>query len=147
MSKQYWIDEDILKELLYASHKLAILERDNVDTRIWYRSGLEKYIAECAAMLPWNEGRSAEDLMVQNKNEEYGIDDLIDGQINAFWEEYHPSGVWISKEHIINEYGDTETDFVCSYCGKKYKRGEYTPQRFIEEHKWCPNCGAKMEGC
>lgn len=31
MSKQYLIDEDTLRELLYDSHKLTILERDGVD--------------------------------------------------------------------------------------------------------------------
>lgn len=55
-------------------------------------------------------------------------------------------GGWVRKEHIINEYGDVETRFVCSCCDEKYKRGEYTPKRFIEAHKFCSNCGAKMDG-
>jgi polyhydroxyalkanoate synthesis regulator phasin len=55
------------------------------------------------------------------------------------------TGRWVRKEHVINEYGDTESSFVCSCCDKKYKRGEYTPKRFVEEHKFCPNCGAKMK--
>ena len=45
--------------------------------------------------------------------EEY-IDNLVDDQIEVFWEEYHLSGEWIEKEHIINEYGDTESSFICS---------------------------------
>ena len=56
--KQYLIDEDTLKELLYASHKLEILERDGVDNWSWYMEGRTEYLAECASMLPWNEGRS-----------------------------------------------------------------------------------------
>lgn len=86
--KQYLIDEDTLKELLYASHKLEILERDGVDNWSWYMEGRTKYLAECAAMLPWNESRSDEDLMTQFEEEDYYIDDLVDDQIKAFWEEY-----------------------------------------------------------
>ena len=143
--KQYLIDEDTLRELLNDSHKLAILERDGVDNWSWYMAGYEEYVAECAAKLPWNEGRSAEDMKEQFEEEDYYIDDLVEDQINAFWEGYCPSGEWIRKEHIINEYSDTESSFTCSCCNKKYKRGEYTPKKFVEEHKFCPNCGAKMD--
>ena len=86
--KQYLIDEDTLRELLNDSHKLAILERDGVDNWSWYMAGYEEYVAECAAMLPWNEGRSAEDMKEQFEDEDYYIDNLVDDQINAFWEEY-----------------------------------------------------------
>lgn len=87
--KQYLIDEDTLKELLRDSHKLAILERDGVDNWTWYMTGLEEYLAECAAMLPWNEGRTTEDLIRQFYNEEsYYIDNLVDDEVDAFWEEY-----------------------------------------------------------
>jgi hypothetical protein len=83
--KQYLIDEDTLRELLYASHKLEILERDGVDNWRWYMEGRTEYLAECAAMLPWNEGRSDKDLMAQIEEEDYYIDDLVDDQIDAFW--------------------------------------------------------------
>ena len=86
--KQYLINEDTLKELLHDSHKLAILERDGVDNWSWYMEGRTQYLAECAAMLPWNEGRSDEDLMEQFDDEGYCINDLVDDQIEAFWEEY-----------------------------------------------------------
>lgn len=52
---------------------------------------------------------------------------------------------WVRKEHTINEYGDTESSFVCSCCNIEYKCREYTPTGFIEAHKFCPNCGAKMQ--
>lgn len=84
--KQYLIDEDTLKELLYASHKLEILERDGVDNWCWYMEGRTEYLAECAARLPWNEGRSDKDLMAQIEEEDYYIDDLVEDQIKAFWE-------------------------------------------------------------
>ena len=88
--KQYLIDEDTLRELLHDSHKIEILERAGVDNWEWYMEYMEgrtEYLAECASMLPWNEGRSIEDLMVQIKDEDYYIEDLVDDQINAFWEE------------------------------------------------------------
>lgn len=54
------------------------------------------------------------------------------------------TGKWIQKEHVINEYGDTESSFVCSSCQTEYKCREYTPKSFIEHHEFCPHCGAKM---
>lgn len=86
--KQYLIDEDTLKELLYASHKLEILERDGVDNWEWCMESRKEYLAECASMLPWNEGRSDKDLMAQIEDTYYNIDDLVDDQIEVFWEEY-----------------------------------------------------------
>ena len=53
-------------------------------------------------------------------------------------------GRWVQKERVVNEYGDTESSFVCSSCQTEYQRREYTPKSFIEHHKFCPNCGAKM---
>lgn len=90
MSKQYLIDEGTLRELLYDSHKLAILERDGVDNWQWYMESYDEYLADCAAMLPWNEGKSAEDIKEQFKDEDgyydYGINNLVDDQLEAFWE-------------------------------------------------------------
>lgn len=90
MSKQYLIDEGTLRELLYDSHKLAILERDGVDNWQWYMESYDEYLADCAAMLPWNEGKSTEDIKEQFKDEDgfydYGITNLVDDQLEAFWE-------------------------------------------------------------
>lgn len=101
--KQYLIDEDTLKELLYDSHKLAILDRDGVDNWQWYMEGRNEYLAECAVMLPWNEGRSIEDLMAQIADEDYYIDDLVEDQINAFWEPHTCS---------IAGYGDNVEPYI-----------------------------------
>ena len=54
------------------------------------------------------------------------------------------TGRWVQKERVVNEYGDTESSFVCSSCQTEYQCREYTPKSFIEHHKFCPNCGAKM---
>lgn len=86
--KQYLIDEDTLKDLLYDSHKLAILERDGVDSWKWYMEGRNEYLAECASMLPCNKERSVEDLINQFADEDYCIENLVEDEINAFWEEY-----------------------------------------------------------
>ena len=89
--KQYLIDEDTLRELLINSHKLTILERDGVDNWQWYMEGQNEYIAECAAMLPWHEGKSSMDLIEFVREEEYYIEALAQDQIDAFWEEFiHP---------------------------------------------------------
>ena len=86
--KQYLIDEDTLKELLYASHKLEILERDGVDNWNWYMEGRTQYLADCLRELPWNEGKTTEELNEIVEEEDYSIDNLVDDEINAFWEEY-----------------------------------------------------------
>ena len=127
MSKQYLIDEDTLKELLYASHKLEILERDGVDNWSWYMEGRTQYLAECASMLPWNEGRSDKDLMAQIEEEDYYIDDLVEDQINAFWEESRTlNGKWIITKGKNHE---------CPFCHDRY--------HYVYPH--CPSCGAKLE--
>ena len=127
MSKQYLIDEDTLRELLCDSHKLAILERDGVDNWSWYMAGYEEYVAECAAMLPWNEGRSAEDMKEQFEDEDYYIDNLVDDQIEAFWEENRTlDGKWIITQGKNHE---------CPFCHDRYY--------YVYPH--CPSCGAKLE--
>lgn len=89
--KQYLIDEDTLRELLLAAHTLSILERDGVDNWWGWMEGREDYLAENAAMLPWNEGKSVDDVMEEVLSEDYDVDDLVDDQIAAFWEEFtHP---------------------------------------------------------
>ena len=88
MSKQYLIDEDALRELLVAMHTLSILERDGVDNWWGWMEGREEYLAESAAMLPWNAGKSVDDVMEEVLQEDYDVDDLVDDQIAAFWEEY-----------------------------------------------------------
>lgn len=88
MTKQYLIDEDTLRGLLADSHTLSILEKDGVDNWSWYMEGRNEYLAECAAMLPWNEGKSIKDLMCFVREEDYDVDTLAQDQIDAFWEEY-----------------------------------------------------------
>ena len=88
MSKQYLIDEGTLRELLHAAHKLAILERDGVDNWNWYMEGREEYLTDCLRELPWNEGKTYADLQEIVEEEDYDIDNLVDDEIEAFWEEH-----------------------------------------------------------
>jgi len=52
-------------------------------------------------------------------------------------------GAWKACE---DESGICATEFVCSTCGESFCSGELTDERFVEMMKYCPNCGAKMDG-
>ena len=86
MSKQYLIDEDTLRELLRAAHILAILERDGVDNWWGWMEGREEYLTDCIGELPWNEGKTHADLQEIIEEEDYSINDLVEDEIEAFWE-------------------------------------------------------------
>ena len=88
MSKQYLINEDTLREFLRAGHILAILERSGVDNLWDWMDCGEEYLIDCLWELPWNEGKTNEDLKEIVDEEDYDIDRLVDDQIEAFWEEY-----------------------------------------------------------
>ena len=91
MSKQYLIDEETLRELLHAGHVLAILERDGVDNWWGWMEGRGEYLADCLRELPWNEGKTTEELNEIVEEEDYDVDRLVEDEINAFWEEFvHP---------------------------------------------------------
>ena len=88
MSKQYLIDEDTLRNFLRAGHTLAILERSGVDNWWGWMDSMEEYLIDCLWELPWNEGKTNEDLKEIVDEEDYDIDRLVDDQIEAFWEEH-----------------------------------------------------------
>lgn len=86
--KQYLIDEDTLRELLTAAHYYAILERDGVDNWEWYMESRKEYLVEGIREMPWHEGKSWEELEKYVKEERYTVPDLVNNEIEAFWEEY-----------------------------------------------------------
>ena len=90
--KQYLIDEDTLRELLHAAHTLAILKRRNsVDSWQSWMKDRKEYFIDCIGELPWNEGKTYADLQEIVEEEDYDIDNLVDDEIEAFWEEFvHP---------------------------------------------------------
>lgn len=51
-----------------------------------YANGIRFEMAKAMSYLPWNEGRSIDDMIKIIDEEEYDIEDLIQDQINAFWE-------------------------------------------------------------
>ncbi len=89
MSKQYLISEESLKELLEAAHKMAILEIDGVDNWEWCMESRKDFLVDCMLQLPWNEGRSVDDMLKVIDEEGYDINDLVDDQVAVFWEEHH----------------------------------------------------------
>ena len=103
--KQYLIDEDTLRELLHDSHKLAILERDGVDNWNWYMEGREEYLTDCLGELPWNQGKTCEELNEIVEEEGYYIDNLVDDQIAAFWTPIPGSG----NGYGVAGYGDADS--------------------------------------
>ena len=49
-------------------------------------------------------------------------------------------------EETPDEYGICATEFVCSVCKESYCTSEMTDEQFVALMKYCPNCGAKMDG-
>jgi hypothetical protein len=84
--KQYLIDEDTLKDLLTVAHYYAILERDGVDNWEWYMEGRRDYLLEGIREMPWHQGKSWEDLEQYIEEEGYMVSDLVNDEIEAFWE-------------------------------------------------------------
>lgn len=50
-------------------------------------------------------------------------------------------GNWMFTKTIFDKHGST---VECQLCRKKWKT--YDEIRWKKENKFCPNCGAKMEG-
>ena len=52
-------------------------------------------------------------------------------------------GEWIVAE---DDYGICATEFTCSHCKVSLVTSELTDGQFLDMMKYCPNCGAKMDG-
>ena len=52
-------------------------------------------------------------------------------------------GEW---EVCSDEYEICAGEFVCSECKESFVSSELTDEQFFEMMKFCPNCGAKMDG-
>lgn len=46
----------------------------------------------------------------------------------------------------VDEYRICATVFTCSNCKATYTTVEMDDKEFLEDMKYCPTCGAKMEG-
>lgn len=45
-----------------------------------------------------------------------------------------------------DEYEICADEFVCSCCKESFVTSELTDEQFLQMMKYCPNCGAKMDG-
>lgn len=45
-----------------------------------------------------------------------------------------------------DEYEICATEFTCSNCNETFCNSEMTDEDFFAMMKYCPNCGAKMDG-
>ena len=52
-------------------------------------------------------------------------------------------GEW---EVWVDEYEICTSEFVCSACKESFVSSEMTDKQFLEMMKYCPHCGARMEG-
>ena len=57
-------------------------------------------------------------------------------------------GKWIEKEESFKyNYGSgTKTLCICSICGYTQEPSLYSNYNYFNKTKYCPNCGAKMDG-
>ena len=138
MSVEYKINGTVLHHLLVDNFKYETLCLYGEDE---YCRGIKIEMARAMTNLPWNEGRSIDDMMKILDEEEYDVEDLIQDQINVFWEadKIKPvEGEWLTDtEYYDDDYSECNVRkvFVCSRCGRTERRKE----------PYC-HCGAKMKG-
>ena len=104
MSKQYLIDEETLKELLIAQHKLHMIEEANIsvmDLDVRY----DEYVADQMSSLSFCQGMSYDQLLDIVWEEDYGITSLVDDQIFDFWEPHHCEHGVITFEEYLESNG------------------------------------------
>ena len=83
MMFDYKINGAVLHHLLVDNFKYETLCLYGEDE---YSNGIRFEMAKTMLNLPWNEGRSIDDMIKIIDEEDYDIDDLIQDQIDAFWE-------------------------------------------------------------
>ncbi len=59
-------------------------------------------------------------------------------------ESLRPKGRWENRTEQ-NVFGSVDMA-VCSNCGDWFVLNDWTFDEFVENMRFCPNCGAKMEG-
>ena len=85
MSKQYIVSRPVLEHLLADNFKYETLCRYGEEG---YAHGERFELMRAMVELPWNEGRSINDMVAIIDEEDYDIEQLVSDQIDAFWEEY-----------------------------------------------------------
>lgn len=80
--KTYKIDENTLKSFMayvHYSDLVDYLKEAEQNTK-------EQYIADCIGFLPWAQGLDNNDILSLIEERNYDIPDLINDQVEAFWE-------------------------------------------------------------
>ena len=80
---RYEIDGVALYHLLVDNFKYETLCLYGEDE---YARGICEEMAKAMLELPWNQGRSREDMLRIIAEEEYDVEQLIQDQIDTFWE-------------------------------------------------------------
>lgn len=80
---KYEIDEVTLQHLLVDNFKYETLCYYGEEE---YSRGIRDEMARAMLELPWNQGRSIEDMYHIIDEEEYDVEHLVEDQIKAFWE-------------------------------------------------------------
>jgi hypothetical protein len=85
MSKQYVISRAVLEHLLTNNFKYVTLCLYGEDG---YAHGERFELMRAMVELPWNAGRSIDDMAAIIDKEKYSVEQLVSDQIEVFWEEY-----------------------------------------------------------
>lgn len=80
---KYEIDGELLYDLLVNNFKLEVFSLYGEED---YSNGVRCELAYAMLELPWNDGRSVEDMYIVIDEEGYDIKRLIRDQMEAFWE-------------------------------------------------------------
>ena len=83
MMFDYKINGTVLHHLLVDNFKYETLCLYGEDE---YAIGERFEMAKCMLNFPWNAGRTIDDMIKIIDEEEYDVEDLIQDQIDAFWE-------------------------------------------------------------
>ena len=78
----YAIHGAVLRQLMIDSFKMEVLSTYGEEE---YKIGERSYLAIAMLELPWNGGRSYEDMLRVIDEEGYDVERLIDDQMDAFW--------------------------------------------------------------
>lgn len=83
MMFDYKINGAVLHHLLVDNFKYETLGLYGEDE---YTNGIRFEMAKAMLDLPWNAGRSIDDMIKIIDEEEYDVEELVQDQIDAFWE-------------------------------------------------------------
>ena len=89
--------------------------------------------------------------MVDAINDMYGSDAMYYGvDSNAIGHYLYDAGYRKQSVGVWKVFPDEHeicaSEFVCSVCKESFVTSEMTDEQFYQMMKYCPECGAKMDG-